>query len=244
MSEPLEPLSEDLTVLFEREAASYAEDAAIHARVRRGVEMALAIGRGDGGDEGPDGSGGPAAPPAGPRAGLFGAKAIALAALAGSVVGGAVVGVAMRSPPAEPLAAPSAESPAHVPEAAARASTVETPTMNVSDLPSAAPSTSQRPPRVADAAGPSGLRRERELVDAARASLASGHANEALASLSAHEKSFPSGQLAEERDALRVQALVAAGRRSDAEREGARFRAKYPASPLLPIVEGALERHD
>jgi hypothetical protein len=46
--------------------------------------------------------------------------------------------------------------------------------------------------------------------------------------------------LGEERDALRVEALVAAHQYEPARAAGARFHAGYPGSMLGPAVDGAL----
>jgi hypothetical protein len=55
-----------------------------------------------------------------------------------------------------------------------------------------------------------------------------------------HADRFPSGVLAEEREALAVRALAAAGRRSEAEVRGRAFAAKYPESIMRPAVESAI----
>jgi hypothetical protein len=54
----------------------------------------------------------------------------------------------------------------------------------------------------------------------------------ALASIAEHQRRFPSGRLAEEREALRVKALLGLGRGEDAQRAGAGFRKRFPRSAL------------
>jgi hypothetical protein len=61
-----------------------------------------------------------------------------------------------------------------------------------------------------------------------------------LSLLDDHASRFPRGQLAEERDALRIQALAALGRRDEALGRAVRFRRAYPQSLLLPAIDAAL----
>ena len=79
--------------------------------------------------------------------------------------------------------------------------------------------------------------RERELVDAARASLGQGRAAEALKLLREHESRFGGGQLGEERDALLVLSLARTGQLAQARDKLRAFRAAHPKSPLLPSLE-------
>jgi hypothetical protein len=48
------------------------------------------------------------------------------------------------------------------------------------------------------------------------------------------------GRLAEEREALRIRALAAAGRSHDARARAAAFRARFPRSLFLPVVDQVL----
>jgi hypothetical protein len=54
----------------------------------------------------------------------------------------------------------------------------------------------------------------------------------ALVAIAEHQRRFPSGRLAEEREALRVKALLGLGRSEDAQRAGAGFRKRFPRSAL------------
>ena len=54
----------------------------------------------------------------------------------------------------------------------------------------------------------------------------------ALVAIAEHQRRFPSGRLAEEREALRVKALLGLGRGEDAQRAGAGFRERFPRSAL------------
>lgn len=75
---------------------------------------------------------------------------------------------------------------------------------------------------------------ERALLTKARAALRDGAQGEAFAALAEHKRLFLLGELAEEREALHVHALVAAGRLDEARRARARFVARFPNSIHSP----------
>lgn len=81
------------------------------------------------------------------------------------------------------------------------------------------------------------------LLERARSQLAEGKPEVTLQLLRAHEHRYPSSALAQEREALAVRALVAAGRRPEAERRAALFVARYPQSMLRASVERAIEKN-
>jgi hypothetical protein len=85
------------------------------------------------------------------------------------------------------------------------------------------------------------LAEERKLLDRARSALVRRDAAEALSALRAHEKSYSRGQLVEEREGMRVQALVLAHDFGSARAAGERFRKVYSHSVFLPVVDRALE---
>jgi outer membrane protein assembly factor BamD (BamD/ComL family) len=85
------------------------------------------------------------------------------------------------------------------------------------------------------------LARESALIARAQSALARGEPALAIAALREHETRHPRGQLAEEREALWISALVGAGDGEGARARAARFRARHPGSPLLPAVEASLE---
>jgi outer membrane protein assembly factor BamD (BamD/ComL family) len=82
---------------------------------------------------------------------------------------------------------------------------------------------------------------ERTLIEDARARLKSGDATGALARLGEHAANYPDGQLAEDREALAVQALVHAGQYDAAWTRAAALRARWPNSVFLPAVDATLE---
>ncbi|HVT07560.1 MAG TPA: hypothetical protein VHO67_08885 [Polyangia bacterium] len=80
---------------------------------------------------------------------------------------------------------------------------------------------------------------ELRLLRRAEAAYVRGDQRTTLALVSDHAQRFPDGRLAEERDALRVQALAESGRPQAARRAAAAFAARYPHSVLLPQMEKA-----
>jgi len=102
-----------------------------------------------------------------------------------------------------------------------------------------APSKSILAPRFSDA--PEGdLAAERSLIARARTLLERGLPLDALATLRLHEQRFKRGALAQQREALRIQALIASGNRPGAEAAAARFEHDYPQSLMGPAVRAAL----
>ena len=88
-------------------------------------------------------------------------------------------------------------------------------------------------------ATPETLAAETSLLRRARAALAGGNAGGCLSLLSQHAKRFPTGVLAEERDALRVVALCSDGRIEDGKKAAAKFRRAHLGSPLRGRVDSA-----
>jgi hypothetical protein len=84
------------------------------------------------------------------------------------------------------------------------------------------------------------LSEERSLVEMVRSALVRGDADGALRAVQLHARRFPQGRLKEERDSLWIQALVRAGKLAEARERARLFRAHYPQSLLLPLVENAL----
>ncbi|MDQ2645567.1 MAG: hypothetical protein M3020_17245 [Myxococcota bacterium] len=79
-----------------------------------------------------------------------------------------------------------------------------------------------------------------QLLVRARQANARGDYDQVLALASEHERTYPSGRLTEEREVLRVKALVALGRIDQARRAGIEFRRRFPRSVLLRKVDEML----
>jgi hypothetical protein len=69
-----------------------------------------------------------------------------------------------------------------------------------------------------------------------------GDSDGALAAVEEHFARFRDGELGEEREALRIEALVAADRDPEARAALGAFRRAYPKSLIEPALEAALSR--
>jgi hypothetical protein len=78
---------------------------------------------------------------------------------------------------------------------------------------------------------------ELELLRRAHAAYASQEFTGALLVLAEHAHRFPSGRLAEEREALRVRSLAEVGRKDEARRAAVNFAARFPRSVLLSQIQ-------
>jgi len=79
-------------------------------------------------------------------------------------------------------------------------------------------------------------REELRLLRQARAAVARDDFTAALPPIAQHAREFPTGRLSEEREALRVKALMGLGREDEARRAASGFEARFPRSVLLPAV--------
>jgi hypothetical protein len=163
----------------------------------------------------------------------------AVALLVGGA-GGAALHASLARPPPEriiqvyvPLPAPAPP----VPSATTQQAVDPAPVLPASSEGPAAPQ-----PRASGSApvASSTLSAERVLLDGARAALTAGEPARALSMLSEHARRFPRPQLGEEREALTIQALAAAGRYDEARTRAVRFRASAPNSLFLPAVDATL----
>jgi len=140
-----------------------------------------------------------------------------------------------------PLAPPSSDDSISVdalPTVAASAGAAARGPVGAPSSSSSSPSSGLAP----EAAGRSALRQERELVDGAAGALKSGNAQQALTLGAQHERRFPAGQLAEEREVIVIEALIALGRRSEAGARTERFRKTFPSSPAGPRLAERISR--
>jgi|GEM_PF-890665 hypothetical protein len=251
------PVPPELEAAYRAERARPGLDPAAERAIRDAVRKRLGAPAGPEGGSGAAGGGGGA-----PRPGAAGAAAAGFGALVASGLVGVVLGALghaaltgtapFATAAAPPAAAPSAvvaarsepdtrPDPARAAEDRAAASARE-------DVPTAEPG-APRPPRDGESAredsdlartgspGPeaeegSDLAAERRLIDAARADVAEGRFEPALAGLAAHRRRFPAGALAEDRDALAIEALVGAGRLTEAGRAAGTFEREHPSSLL------------
>jgi hypothetical protein len=82
---------------------------------------------------------------------------------------------------------------------------------------------------------------ELRLLDDARQSISEGYLSTALGLLAEHERLYPTSQLAEERQALKIREAIRAGSGREARRWLDVFRSTYPQSPFLGELQQAVE---
>lgn len=110
----------------------------------------------------------------------------------------------------------------------------EVPEVRMEEAPIQAP---EEPPSMSES-----RRRERVLLRQAQSALVRSQPDDALSALARHRRRFPTSALAEERDALEVDALFAAGRAEDAAAAARRFITAYPGSVFASRVRRALSQ--
>lgn len=113
-------------------------------------------------------------------------------------------------------------------------------TIDVRDLPSTSIATKPRSAQ-GQALGPAdeSLEVETKLLRDARTARLAGAPERSLSLTNEHATRFPKGALAPERDAERISALCALGRREDARLQIGEFEARWPSSSLLERVRAS-----
>jgi len=131
----------------------------------------------------------------------------------------------------------------------------ETVAPSVSSIPSCAPAASSadpepapRAPRPTKASPVAAARSESDIyamelrvLQPAQQAVARHDYTAALASIADHRRQFPAGRLAEEREALRVKALLGLGRSAEAQYAGMAFQERFPQSALHGRMDEMLE---
>jgi len=97
-----------------------------------------------------------------------------------------------------------------------------------------------RPPASAASAEAPGLEQELRLLEQARTRLSEGQPLATLEQLRQHRAKYPQSALEQEREALAIRALMATGRRAEAQKRAAAFVERYPGSMLRGAVERAV----
>lgn len=149
-----------------------------------------------------------------------------------------------REAPSLPTSAPPADADADraAPATDAPLSPTDDPSAAPVDAAPAPPSPHERAPTrgaPSTRAGGDSLAEEHALVQRARADLARSP-KDALAAAAEHERRFPDGQLAAERDYVRIKALLSLGRRDEAAAHGNRFVARFARSPYADRVRALI----
>lgn len=91
-----------------------------------------------------------------------------------------------------------------------------------------------------DRGGMASLAEQQALLDVARRAFAQSDYEATLATLATHFQRYPKSVLGEEREALDIKALAAAGRLDEAKARATRFKAQFPQSLLLPSVQDSV----
>jgi hypothetical protein len=246
----LPPLEPDMLALIDGASGTDRAPAAARLRVRDRVEAAIAGAGGAGG--------GPSAATAAPSAGVPGegfrwsvraAAPLAVSFVLGAITSAAVlIGLGVARPvlrsdviavaPRAPGAGPATAEPA---SAIVEGTPVPSVASDSERLPAASATTEPRLDRTAPRQEPqtarSRLALERRLLDQARAALERGEPALALSVTALHERQFPAGALAQEREAMAIRALVALGGTAEARMRAARLRVRYPESVLLSTID-------
>ncbi|XYH97529.1 RNA polymerase sigma factor [Sorangium sp. So ce1128] len=164
----------------------------------------------------------------------------------------------LGAPPAAPTAAMSApatamSAPATAMSAPATAMSAPATAMSAPATAMSAPATAMSAPATTTRTSTSAARSAAHVADRhsvgpdisllgrADAALGAGRATEALDLLERHARKYPHGPSTEQREALAVRVLLAAGRRTEAAARAERFRAAFPGSLLMPAVDAVLE---
>lgn len=176
------------------------------------------------------------------------AKASALASPA--VIGAGALGVAVVAAilwQTRSVSTPDAKTPAPTTTTSASAEPAPPPTIEPAPAadPSSAPTPlpSARPSRPAPKADGDTLAEESLLVGRARANLVS-NPTAALSAIDEHARRFPRGELAPEREYLRVSALHRLGRDDEARARGRAYLTTHSSSPYAPAVRSLLLEMD
>jgi len=84
----------------------------------------------------------------------------------------------------------------------------------------------------------SSLQDEVAMIDSGRRALAKGDAQTTLDAVDAYDARFPGGALTQESEELRIEALLRASKRPQAEKLAARFLSAHPSSPYARVIRG------
>lgn len=98
-----------------------------------------------------------------------------------------------------------------------------------------------KPPPSRPVTQTSRLKEESALIDAAKSEFVQGDIEGCFKTLEQHRNRFPDGILAEEREALAIQALVRLGRPTDAQSRAKDFLTNHASSLMAPVVENAIK---
>lgn len=244
--EDIPPLPDDLQALLKaspRPSPPEGFEAKVLARIKQSVPPS-----GGGGGSPAPGSAGQLAG-AGARMGSWGIP-VSVAALVVGLAGGMLLGRQLAPKPEAVVVAPTKQEvqpvvvapplPEREPEVNPPPVEEKPPVLAINKPKATKAPTRESAVDAGVAARDIALSEERGLIEVARTSLARRDSARALQAISEHANRFPSGQLAEEREVLWVQALAASGDLAGARKKAAEFQRRFPESMLQPAVDAAL----
>ncbi|HEY1536301.1 MAG TPA: hypothetical protein VGF76_19915 [Polyangiaceae bacterium] len=176
------------------------------------------------------------APRARLRFGGLGLKLAAAFVVVAAVVSAATIRIRAGHEPEPSAVAPKAAAPDALSIAAPPALPTAQPVAADSG-PALDDNTSRPAPAVSAHPARERYAQELKVLQPARAAVARGDFSSALSSIAEHQRRFPDGQLSEEREALRVQALSGLGRTDEATRAAIAFRKRFPGSVLISRMQ-------
>lgn len=161
--------------------------------------------------------------------------AAAVAAIAGlaAAAGIGAYGSANEAPPVSPPALPPVADPPPAAASPQEPAPLSEPAPSVMEPPAPPVRTAQSSGSPTRVVAPPSYAAEVALLEPARSGISHGDFAGALTALAKHRREYPSGQLVEEREALRVRALWGLGQKSSALSAAKAFRKRYPRSALL-----------
>ncbi len=174
-------------------------------------------------------------PQTGPRAFLRRPLWLAIAAVSGLAAVAGIVQL-LEPAPAEPPLVPAVPSPSASEPAHPLGPSPESPAPPPSTSPAPAPAP-EPPARSAASVRSADTVDELELLGRARQANSRGDFATVLGLVTEHAQRYPRGRLVEEREVLRVKALVGLGRSEQAQKAAARFRKQFPRSVLLGTID-------
>jgi hypothetical protein len=230
------PLADSVRALVRRVAAVEAAPQGARARVLARVEAIIGP-PGGGGGGGYSSGARPVAEPASNTRQVAFPRMLPLAA--SFAVGGALGATLMHSAMRRSISS-EPERVVYIERAASATAAATTSIESATASPSEASAGVNLAPQRPLAGARNQLAEERALLDLARNALEREDGASALAAIEKHERTFATGILVQEREAMAIRALVMLGRAGDARARADRFRKRFPDSVLLPTIESTI----
>lgn len=225
-----EPLPRDLAAMLQAEREIPPPPAGAYERVQPRLHATIA-------------AAGNSAAPSGAASGAAAIKPLVVTMLAVLGAGAVVAYLALRAdpPPRAAVDPPPAASPSPSQIHAIELAPAVSPSIMAPAPSPAEVSAPEAPAVVGERQPPRHKPDERALIDEAQRCLARQATACALAAVGVHARHYPKGELAEERDAIQIQALDLAGNAAAAQERARLFVAAYPNSVYGAAIRRLLE---